>query len=231
MDSISLNDKKSKILLLEKEIKQLEQKKKQLKRLKLDYYHEYFDAKRDDFALLTDIPSNPNNRNYRTDKHVLYDYSVLNIDTVGKIICELIKKYDREDCVAKRVMEYAWWENKFGDYLVELPRLVIGKEDSVEKLDKDSQNIIIEYSDYCYLKDYPTKNPVTWKTSEYGGYYKRSNYNNLVGYYDGLDFEYHNREYIRELIYSLAYYQKQHDIKQMPPSDTWDVYRKIYYKK
>lgn len=227
----SLNKKKKGILLIEKEIKQLEQKKKQLQKLKLDYYHEYFDTKRDDFTLLTDIPSNPNSKNYVTDKHVLYDYSALNVDTIGKIICELIKKYENEDVVSKRLIEYAWWENKFGDYLVELPRLVIGKKDSVEKLDKDSQNIIIEYSDYCYLKDYPTKNPVTWKTSEYGGYYKRSNYKHLVGYYDGLDFNYpNNQEYIRELIYSLAYYQKEHDIKFMSPQETWNVYRKIYKK-
>ena len=68
-------------------------------------------------------------------------------------------------------------------------------------------------------------------SSEYGDYYKASNYNHLVGYYDELDFKYHNREYIKELIYSLAYYQKQHNINQMTPSDTWNVYRKIYYKK
>ena len=231
MNSVFLDDKKSKILLLEKEIKQLEQKKKQLKRLKLDYYQEYFDAKRDDFALLTDIPSNPNNSNYATDKHVLYDYSVLNVDTIGKIICELIKKYDKEDCVAKRIIEYDRWGNKFGYYLVKLPRLVIGKEDEVEYLDEKKKNIIISYNNHAYLDKYPTHNPVTWMTSEYGDHYKASNYDHLVGYYDELDFEYHNREYIKELIYSLAYYQKQHDIKQMTPSDTWDIYRKIYYRK
>ena len=226
MNNESLNDKKKRIILIEKEIKQLEKKKKQLQKLKLDYYHEYFDTTRDDFSLLTDIPSNPSQ-----DSHVLYDYSALNIDTIGKIICELIKKYDNKDVVSKRLIEYDRWKNAFGFYLVELPRLVIGREDSVEKLYEDSQNIIIEYSDYCYLKDYPTKNPVTWKTSEYGGYYKRSNYNHLIGYSDGLDFNYpKNQEYIRELIYSLAYYQKTHDIKFMSPQDTWNVYRKIYKK-
>lgn len=227
MDNINLDDKKNKILLLEEEIKDLQQKKEKLEKLKSEYYHEYFDAKRDDFALLTDMPFNP----YVNDKHVLYDYSVLNIDTVGKIICRLIEKYDKENCVTKRIIEYDWWESKFDNYLVKLPRLVIGKEDEVEYLYKKKDNIIIKYNEYMYLSEYPTNNPVTWKTSAFGGHYKASNYNNLVGYYDGLDFDYHNREYIRELIYSLAYYQKQRDIKQMSPSDTWNVYRKIYRNK
>ena len=59
-----------------------------LKKLELEYYYLYFDIlNRSKFSLLTDIPENPTNR-----KHVLYEYSVLNIDTIGKIICKLLKK-------------------------------------------------------------------------------------------------------------------------------------------
>ena len=35
---------------------------------------------------------------------------------------------------------------------------------------------------------------------------------------------------IRELIYSLAYYQKEHDIKFMSPQETRNVYRRIFKK-
>lgn len=227
MDSISLNDKKNKILLLEKEIKQLEQKKIQLEALKSEYFHEYFENEREDFALLTDIPPILNT----CSDHILWNYSVLNVDTVGKIICKLIKKYDNEDFISKRMVKYEWWDNTFRDYVAEIPILVIGREDEIEYQNKRDRNIIIEYDMYAYLNKYPTNNPVTWKTSDSYDYYERSNYKHLIGYYDGLNFEYHNREYIKELIYSLAYYQKQHDIKQMTPTDTWNVYRKIYRKK
>ena len=217
----------NKILLIKKEIDELEEKKKQLEKLQLNYYNEYFDIVRDDFALLKDIPINPN----YYSKHVLYDHSVLNVDTIGKIICELIRKYDKESVVSKRIIKNDKWENAFGYYCVEVPILVIGKENTIDKMDKDAQNIIIEYDNYYDLEDYPTNNPVSWMTSEYGEPYKKSNYNRLVGYQDGLNFKYpSNQEYIRELIYSLSYYQKKHDIKIMGSKDTWYVYRKIYKK-
>ena len=227
MDSSSLNDKKNKILLLENEIRLLEQKKEQLRAIKAEYYHEYFETKREDYALLTDVPPILNKLN----DYILWDYSVLNVDTIGKIICKLIKKYDNEDFVSKRMIKNEWWSNTFSDYPVELPILVIGREDEIEYQDKRDRNIIIEYNMYASLDKYPTNNPVLWKTSDNYDYYEGSNYTHLIGYDNGLHFEYHNREYIKELIYSLAYYQQQHDIKQMTPTDTWNTYRKIYRKK
>ncbi len=221
----SLMDKRNDIITLEEEIKELNRKKIALKKLKEEYYNEYFTADREDYALLTDIPNVSLN-----EKHVLYDYSVLNVDEIGRLICMLFEKYDKEDCVAKRIIEYDWWENKFGDYLVELPRLVIGKEDEVEYLDKKKKNIIISYNNHAYLDKYPTNNPVTWKTSKYGDHYKASNYNHLVGYRGELSFDYKQHEFIKELVYSLAYYQKQHDIPYMGANDTYEVFKKIYKK-
>lgn len=225
-----LNDKKKKILL-EKEVKQLEKKQEELSKLKLEYYNEYFNIKREDFALLTDIPSNPNDKDYKNDKHVLYQHSVLNVDTVGKIICQLIKRYDHRDVISKRLILRTRGNNAFGTYPVEIPKLVIGQKDEVEDLYKNEHNIIINYNEYMNLNEYPTNNPVKWCTSSVGNHYKKSNYNHLIDYYDGLSFNYPgNLEYIKELIFSLAYYQREHDIKYMMPEDTWNVYKKIYKK-
>ena len=230
MNNESLKDKEKKILILRHEIKQLKQKEKELEKLESEYYHEYFDMPRDDFSLLTNIPYNPDN-----NKHVLYDYSILNVDTIGKIICKLIKKYENKDVVAKRLIYYTDWEDAFGNQTLELPRLVIGEEDKIERLDKEEQNIIIEYDDFYDLEDYPTNNPVRWwstsSRSLIRDYVETSNYRSLIDTRNGLDFQYPaNQEYIEELIYSLAYYQREHNIKFMGPKETWNTYRKIYKK-
>ena len=222
----SFTKKERKILLLEEEIKLLEKKKDLLTTLQSEYYKEYFDAPRSEYSLLTDIPKNPG-----TDIHVLFDYSILNVDTIGDIICELIKRYENKDYMSRRVNKIERWDNSFGYYYVSLPRLVIGKEDKIEYLNKREDNIIISYNSYSKIDNYPTDKPVIWKaTSSYKAYEESSNYNFLINSKDDLSFDYHNLEYIKELIYSLAYYQKQHDIESMSSSDTWDVYRKIYKK-
>ena len=87
MNNINLSEKRNKIILLESEIKTLEEKKKQLAGLHMEYYNEYFNVKRDDYSLLHDLPVNTSG-----EKHILFDYSCLNVDTVGEIICDLMKK-------------------------------------------------------------------------------------------------------------------------------------------
>ena len=231
MNEKSLNDKKEKILLLEDEIKYLEdeikslkEKKKILNNLKKEYYYDYFDTGRNEFTLLNNIPANYN----KYIRHLLTNYSALNVDTIGEIICKLIKEYNNKDYISKRILECEEHPGFFG-YTTKTPKLVIGKYDEVDYIDKVENNIIINYNELCTLDHFPTDNPVIWFGSN--RYYKGSNYNYLVGNNDGLSFNYPvDMEYIRELIYSLAYYQKQHDIKQMTPEDTWSVYRKIYKK-
>ena len=82
--------------------------------------------------------------------------------------------------------------------------------------------------------EYPTNNPIIAEklSGSFRDIKKYSNYSHLVDYHDGLSFETKiYTDFIQELIYSLAYYQKKHDIKMMSPNDTWNVYRKKIYKK
>ena len=219
----SLTEKKNRIILLEEEIRKLNEKKFQLEKLKQDYYQEYFDLGRNDFSLLHDIPTNP-----ILEKHILYDYSALNIDIIGKIICELIKKYENKTYVSRRVIHQEKWYEYYGGYDIKHPILVIGKEgENVE----NANNIIIKYNDRVSLRKYPTNDPVAWISNSNSFAIQKSNYDNLISYYDGLIFDYHNLSYIRDLLFSLAYYQKQHNIEQMSSSETWNVYQKIYQKK
>ena len=239
MTEDSLNDKRSRILLLEKDIKEISEeikrkkiqageKNRQLEILKLKLYKEYFSTKREEFALLTNIPPNPEKRN----KHILFDYSCLNVDMVGKIICDLIKKYDNEDFASKRgVQEYTDTSDTYiCPQHIEKPVLVIAQGNEVNNpyKAKGDNKIIIEYSDSMILRGCPTNIPVTWKKGI--GSEKLSDYAYLI-YNDGVVFSYPNsKEYIKELIYSLAYYQKEHDVKYMTPEHTWNVYQKIYKK-
>ena len=222
MENIELSEKRKRIILLEDEIKSLEEKKKQLTRLQQEYYNDYFKVKRDDFSLLHDLPINSTN-----EKHALFDYSHFDVDTIGKIICELMKRYSDKTCVSKRIVHTDRWENKFEYYPVHYPKLIIGKPDEVND-EENENNIIIDYDMYADLKDYPTSNPIECMTSSYEVIKKRSNYNSLIAYNDGLSFNYHNLEYIKELIYSLAYYQREHNKKYMSSQETVKVYKKIY---
>ena len=108
--------------------------------------------------------------------------------------------------------------------------LVIGQNEELEALEHNSQNIIIPYSNHMELEKYPTKKPVTWYTQD-GRDYEMSNYNYLLNTWDGLTFDYpSNLEYIKKLLYSLAFYQEQHDIKYMTDDETMKVYKRIYKK-
>ena len=102
--------------------------------------------------------------------------------------------------------------------------MVIGKEgENVE----NANNIIIKYNNLASLRKYPTNDPVAWISNSNSFAIQKSNYDNLISYYDGLTFDYNNLSYIRDLIFSLSYYQKQHNIEQMSSSETWNVYQKI----
>ena len=131
---------------------------------------------------------------------------------------------------SKRLCEIEISSNIFHDRY-KYPILVIGNPDEINDMRKNSNNIVIAYDDNADLDKYPTNNPVMWDMARYTGPFTRSNYRELLGYYDDLSFDYKGYEFIKELIYSLAYYQKQNDIKQMSVNDTWNVYRKIYSKK
>ena len=225
MGNDALIAKKNKITLLENEIKMLNDKEKELNELRKEYYIEYFNTDRDDYTLLTDIPDIVLN-----EKHVLFDHSALNVDEIGKLICELFYEYEHRKMISMRSYRYATFIGRFDRYAETYPILVIGDEKHVIENEKNDDNIIIGFDCCSELSRYPTDEPVIFNTFYYTFSGKKSNYNHLVGYRGGLSFDYKNYEFIKELIYSLAYYQKQHDISYMSPSDTRDVYRKIYKK-
>ena len=131
-----LKDMKRKILLLENELKEARKKKIQLAELYDEYYHEYFNTKRDDYALLTNIP-----KNVKHDKHILYDYSVLNVDTVGKIICEMINKKKNFNYKAERVIATEIGSASFYDRLY-YPVLVIGAPKNLYEME-DNKKILL----------------------------------------------------------------------------------------
>ena len=220
-----LKTKKEKIMLMKQEIEALERKKEQLKELEISYYYDFFKLNRKDFSLLTDIPNN-----YTNEKHILCDYSILNVDTIGKIICQLLKKYEGINAISKRLYISDTLDDIFHSR-VSYPILVIGKSDEVYELNSCDKNIVIEYASNVTLYEYPSNNPVLWYMASSSGPYERSNYRKLIGYYDDLNFDYKQYEFIKDLIFSLSYYQKQHDIKQLGARDTWNVYQKIYSKK
>ena len=174
---------------------------------------------------MTDIPNNPT-----TKVHALYPYSTLNIDKIGKLICKLFEMYEHKHVVAKRSYNTEWEETRFDRYAVNYPILVIGEESKIEDANDYEDNIIIEYNQYNSLKDYPTSKPVVWDIYQYSPSFKASNYDSLIGYSDDLSFDYKNYEFIKELIYSLAYYQKTHDIKYMNVKETREIFKKIYKK-
>lgn len=233
MSEDSLNDKRNKILLLKNEISeiseeikekkiQVDKKNRRLEKLMLQLYKEYFTAEREEFALLTNIPSNTYNSFSKNYKHVLYDYSLLNVDVIGKIICDLIKKYDNEDFISKKGNFVHTEDTYFGPKTRSIPALIIGKGEIPDTvLSDEDYDIIISLNGVHH--------PVVVEASRND--YGKLDYAFLMDYHDGLSFYYpSNKQYIEELIYSLAYYQREHDIKYMMPEDTWNVYKKIYKK-
>ena len=180
---------------------------------------------RENYALLTDIPENP-----LITKHFLRDYSILNVDEVGKMICELFKEYENKDFISKRLYIYDRWKDVFGHYYkVGTPILVIDTPDDIKKYDKDRQ-LIIKFERNMSLKKYITDEPVAWDISEHHNPYNWANYAHLIDRYEGLSFDHKGYEFIKELVYSLAYYQKVHSIEYMNAKETEEVFRKIYKK-
>ena len=208
---------------------------RELLMIKKELYNQYFDINKKEYSLLTDIPSNPydikGEENY---VHTLREYSSLNVDVVGKMICKLIKKYNNLDVVSKRITKICKIEPTLGNWASHYSKItyqVIGKKNEVKQLNDVDNNIVIGYEFMSEIEEYPTSKPVEWLFNEHGQPYIKSNYSHLIGLHDNLTFKCpDNKEYIKELIYSLAFYQKQHDIMQMTPEQTWNVYRRIYKK-
>ena len=226
MDS-KLLEIKNEIYELEVEVKLLEEKKERLSDLKEKYYKEYFMAPRDEFSQLTNIPQNVTDR-----YHILSDFSNLKIDVIGQLICELFKKYENKDVVAKKLYHEVVAHTAIPSWQYE-PVLLIGSGEDIEdlgtifySLPRDSDNILIGYnyddsSDFIMKKKKDQINSFVYSIPY-------NEYNKLID--KDLVFDDKDHGFIRELIYSLAYYQKQHNINYMSAKETRHVYQKIYKK-
>lgn len=230
---------KKRIDELKMEINELENKKIELLELEKKYYCDYYSIERDDYALLKEIPDNP--FKIEDKSQVLYRYSLLNIDTIGNLICKLFHIYEKRNYLCMRNYVNEEYERRFFDKAVSQPILAIGESDVINKYRNkyvdnefidDDKNIIIEYSKYYPASEYQTDNPVTYREGDIFSSDEIiiSNYNFLLGFYNGLKFDYKGFEFIKELIYSLAYYQKKHDIEQLTDKETVEVFKKIYKK-
>ena len=219
----SIKEKKERVIALQSKVDELRKFEEDLEQAQIDYYQDYFDTRRENFARLTDIPDKPNGVS-----HGLYDYGFLCVDTIGKITRDLIRRYERKDVVAKRTIRYIPSE-ELGEYLTEEPYFIVGEPKNIILGESCEENIIINYSENAQLYAHPTNYPVYF--DDYGVMMPRSNYNYMFGDYDGLAFDAKGREYVKEIVYSIAYYQKQHNIRQLGQRDTWNVYERIIYKK
>ena len=220
----SLKEKKEKIITLRADVDLLRQKEIELKNAELDYYKEYFNTDRELFARLTDIPEQP-----EYTSNGLYEYGYLCVDTVGKIIRDLIRRYEHKDVIAQRDYRYVAADDPFS-YPVREPFFIVGPKSTLILGDKSEENIILNYSKYRKLHESPTNNPVYFEKDDSGSVILASNYNYMFGSFDGLAFETYGREYIKEIVYSIAYFQKQQGIKQLGQRDTWNVYERILYR-
>ena len=262
-DVIDLNEQRKKIEAIRDEIKPLEEKKKQLTNLEAKYYDDYFSVDREDYAHLTDLPT------YETQNHVLRDYSRLNADEIGRIICELLKKYENKDLVTERSMIANYYydgcktslrfypvlvikspEIKYFDYLFDCfndSMVVFYDRMGGKKFDVPGEPLFDSMKEKCRY-EFPNSKPVVIPGVESKLLLRCSKLkymlNNFgeVNIYDGdsvplicdndtkplklLDFSKH--EFVPELIYSLAYYQRQHGIERMGVKRTRDVYKRIY---
>ncbi len=246
----SVKDRENHIQLMKEIIKSesklSKQEKKYLKLLKDDYYDAYFEVEREEFAKLEDIPRITNDRH----RNLLSEYSYLNVDEVCKIICLLFKEYENKEVEYRRLYldEYYIYGVTFSE-----PYIAIGEPSVVDNGYKDKRNIVILWKTPLKCNELTkhniaNDNPVCVLTKDDCDkrFKKRyhSNYQRLISTYidntgmskygedkiDVLYFDYRGYDFIVDLIYNLAYYQKMHNIRLMSGNETWDVFRKIYKK-
>lgn len=218
-----LDEKRTKLILLEEKIKSLKGSREELLKARQEYYELFYNTEREDYAFLTNVPENT-----KGEKHPLYDYSTLNVDVIGKLICKLAQKYEGLDFASKRVDCTEQVKDKNEIYYEEYPVLVVGEKTKIHEGSENEDNIILEFDPNINVKDYPTDKPVFYVKGIHGESKIRSNYNKLINYMNGLSFDSKGHQYIEDLIFSLAYYQKSHGIDSMTSEETKDVYKKIF---
>ena len=66
--------------------------------LEKELYDEYFNYEREMYTLLKDIPNKPK----KSTRNILYYYSLLNVDEVGNMICDLFDIYENKKVICKK---------------------------------------------------------------------------------------------------------------------------------
>ena len=219
--------------------KRIEEWKKKLADMKKEYYEDYFSTDWGEYALLTDLPDE--DMILSSDEiHKLYEYSILNVDEIGKIICEMCAL--REGCEYHSArakyypdvmtsFQYYLDGNVYQKYLKHCePILAIGEDIKKVYYGDDLNLRDIIYIEFCsgeHFSNLPMDNPVI--RSNFGRSMQYSNYRPLLEKNGSLAISnYVLYDFIKPLIYSLAYYQRQHNITTMSADQTRDVYKRIY---
>ena len=205
---------------LEKQIEKIENGKNNLEKLNNQYYCDFFDKERKIYTKLTNIPY------YKVidgKTNPIRKYSLFNLEELGDIFVDFIKYKYR--CKAKSKIEVIKKEEykrddnyyyHFSPYDCEYPYLIINSS---------KININVPFTDFVSSN---LEKSIKCCNDDKFLYY--SYYNKLLrsGYSSEFTFNYQNNESIRELIYNLAYYQKQINETQLPEGQLLKAYKKIY---
>lgn len=254
MEKEIFNKQKQEIITLEEEVKKLKEakqkvkiiraKEKELFDLKVKHYNDFYNGDIPDYSIISEKAPYPYKNDY--PQHYLSDYSGLNVDEVGKLICELFKKYENKNMHSRRIIVEETYEPSFvssRNITEEKAYLIIGSRykiynpyDEYGDLDEDKL-IIIEYDDFMDLNKFPTNKPIkTLDDVHIGAYYcycepeefVSSNYNYLLNSRGEIIFDDKNKAFIEDLIYSLAYHQYKNGITYMSEEETKDTFKRIY---
>ena len=218
---IDLKQNQKEIKRMETYIKKAKNYEEQLKTLKPKYFNDFFTKERPLYEKLTDIPS----ASYlNEDINLMYQYSIFNLEDLQEIMVDYIENnfHSKAQSEVKIVTtrQSGIEDYEFYWYNQEIPHLFVYSS---------KINIDIPFNrthpSYCKKIIKCLHNDLT-KEYYYYGYYSQ-----LINYYSKykeLPFDYQNNELIRELIYNLAYYQKQINETYLSEGQLLKAYKKIY---
>ena len=204
---------------------------KKLQDLKRNYFYTYFGVKREPNAWLTNIPNPKDYISVMPFWHPLYTYSFLNVEAVASMICLLFKDYENKEMVSKRIIkEEIHYENRskinpkisYCDYT---PEVIIGEVKNIYD-DHNKDNIVIRNGDRHTCLEKPYEGDYSQLFLNEKPYYWY-----MLGFSGELSFNDKGHQFIRELIYSLAYYQMVNDKHLTSSKETMKAFEKIYAKK
>ena len=225
---IDLKQRKKEINKIESYIKKAKNYEEQLITLKINYFNDFFTKERPLYEKLTDIPSSSY---LNEDINLMAQYSIFNLEEFGKILVDYIansfhskakskiKIITTKELMPARKLETEDYDYQFYWYNQKTPHLFIQSSNISFDIPFNLANQYGEKTIKCLHNDL---------TKEY---YYYGYYNQLINYYSKyqeISFNYQNNQLIRELIYNLAYYQKQTNETYLSEGKLLKAYKKIY---